>query len=174
MSDPFGVRGRAWLAEQPLPADERDTLLVCLRQIDVFDGEITALDRALARKLVVIAWHMPMRGEDDAFVQPSVVRQKLRRLEIQLGAERHRGERTGVSAERTQHRLEKELAAQAEAPTSDWSRTESRARPVREPQVGRASHDAKASTSTTGISPSPCASVRRVSRDSRTSSPADS
>jgi transposase len=236
MSDLFGVRGRAWLAEQLLPADERDTLLACLRQIDFFDGEITALDRALAetvlgsaemrrlltlpgvnavtaaalmaavgeirrfptprhlvsylglnprvqqsgseparhgriskqgpsdarhvlveaawraaretgplrafagrvaarhgsnvaavavaRKLVVIAWHMLVRGEDYAFVRPSLVREKLRRLELLLGAERHRGARTGVFAERVQHRLEKELAAQAEAAyerlVKDW------------------------------------------------------
>ncbi len=236
MSDLFGVQGRAWLAVQLLPADERDTVEACLRQIDFFDGEITALDRALAeavlgsaemrrlltlpgvnavtaaalmaavgnigrfptprhlvsylglnprvqqsgseparhgriskqgpsdarhvlveaawratretgplrafagrvaarhgsnvatvavaRKLVVIAWHMLLRGEDYAFVRPSLVREKLRRLELLLGAERHRGERTGVFAERTQHRLEKELAAQAEAAyerlVKDW------------------------------------------------------
>ncbi len=52
MSDLFGVRGRAWLAEQLLPADERDTLEACLRPIDFFDGEITALDRALAEPVL--------------------------------------------------------------------------------------------------------------------------
>lgn len=226
VSDLFGVRGRGWLAEQLLPADERETVEACLRQIDFFDGEITTLDRALAeavlgsiemrrlltlpgvnavtaaammaavgdirrfptarhlvsylglnprvqqsgseparhgriskqgpsdarhvlveaawraaretgplrvfagrvaarhgsnvaavavaRKLVVIAWHMLVRGEDYAFVRPSLVREKIRRLELLLGADRHRGQRTGVFAQHAQHRLEKELAAQAE------------------------------------------------------------
>lgn len=70
---------------------------------------------AVARKLVVIAWHMLVRGEDHAFVRPPLVREKLRQLELLFGAERHRGTRTGVFAARVQHRLEKELAAHAEA-----------------------------------------------------------
>jgi hypothetical protein len=80
---------------------------------------------AVARKLVVIAWHVLVRGEDYAFVRPSLVREKLRRLELLLRVERHRGERTGVFAERTQHRLERELAAQAETAyerlVRDWA-----------------------------------------------------
>ena len=34
MSDPFGSRGRAWLAELDLPVDERETVDACLRQLD--------------------------------------------------------------------------------------------------------------------------------------------
>lgn len=236
MSDVFGRRGRAWLSDQLLPTDERETVEACLRQIDFFDGEVAVIDRALAeavlaspemrrlltlpgvnavtaaalmaaigdigrfpsprhlvsylglnprvqqsgseparhgriskqgpsdarhvlveaswraaretgplrafarrvaarhgsnvaavavaRKLVVIAWHMLVAGEDYAFVRISLVREKIRRLELLLGAERHRGERTGVFAERAQHRLEKELAAQAETAyerlVKDW------------------------------------------------------
>ncbi len=47
VSDLFGVRGRRWLAEQMLPADERETVAACLRQIEFLDGEVA--DRANAR-----------------------------------------------------------------------------------------------------------------------------
>jgi transposase len=71
---------------------------------------------AVARKLVVIAWHMLSRGEDYAFVRPSLVREKIRKLELASGAERRKGKRNPVRVFATpaQHRLEKELAAQAE------------------------------------------------------------
>ena len=71
---------------------------------------------AVARKLAVIAWHMLTRGEDYAFVRPSLVREKIRRLELMVGAERRQGRRNPVRVFATseQHRLEKELAAQAE------------------------------------------------------------
>ena len=71
---------------------------------------------AVARKLVVIAWHMLSRGEDYAFTRPSLVREKLRKLELAVGADRRKGKRNPVRvfATREQHRLDKELAAQAE------------------------------------------------------------
>src|SRR5438876_2650186 len=71
---------------------------------------------AVARKLAVIAWHMLSRGEDYAFARPSLTREKLRRLELLTGAERRKGQRNPVRifATPAQHRLEKELAAQAE------------------------------------------------------------
>ena len=71
---------------------------------------------AVARKLVVIAWHMLSRGEDYAFARPSLVREKLRRLELMTGAERRKGKRNPIRvfATREQHQLDKELAAQAE------------------------------------------------------------
>src|SRR5215208_5696758 len=49
MSDVFGVRGRAWLQALELPADERETVAGCLRQVDFLDREIEALERGLAR-----------------------------------------------------------------------------------------------------------------------------
>jgi transposase len=80
---------------------------------------------AVARKLVVIAWHMLARDEEYAFTRPSLVRQKLRRLELLTGAERHPGKRTGVFATRAQHLLEQELAARAEVAyqrlVKDWA-----------------------------------------------------
>ncbi len=48
--DLFGRRGRSWLDEAELPEDERLSVSGCLRQIDFLDGEVTALDRALAER----------------------------------------------------------------------------------------------------------------------------
>jgi transposase len=82
---------------------------------------------AVARKLVVIAWHMLSRGEDYAFARPSLTREKIRKLELATGAERQKGRRTGVWATKEQHRLDKELAAQAELAyrrlAQDWQPT---------------------------------------------------
>jgi len=81
---------------------------------------------AVARKIVVIAWHMLTRDEDYAFARPSLTREKLRRLELMTGAQRQRGRRHAerVFAPRAQHEAERELAAQAEAAylrlMSDW------------------------------------------------------
>jgi len=49
MSDVFGVRGRQWLKALELPADERETVDGCLRQVDFLDREVDALERGLAR-----------------------------------------------------------------------------------------------------------------------------
>ena len=62
----------------------------------------------------MIAWHMLSRGEDYAFARPSLTREKIRRLELMTGAERQKGKRIGVWVTKEQHRLDKELAAQAE------------------------------------------------------------
>jgi transposase len=48
MSDAFGRGGRIWLAALDLPADERETVDGCLRQIDFLDGEIAILERGIA------------------------------------------------------------------------------------------------------------------------------
>jgi len=69
---------------------------------------------AVARKLAMIAWHLLSRNEDYAFARPSLTREKLRRLELMTGAEQQQGKRIGVFATKEQHRLDKELAAQAE------------------------------------------------------------
>jgi transposase len=52
VSDVFGKGGREWLSDLELPADERETVEGCLRQIDFLDQEIEALDRAIARQAV--------------------------------------------------------------------------------------------------------------------------
>src|SRR6266516_1146336 len=81
---------------------------------------------AVARKLVVIAWHMLSRDQDYAFARPSLVREKIRKLELLTGAERRKGKRNPVRvfATREQHQLDKQLAAQAEVAyrrlVQDW------------------------------------------------------
>ena len=49
MADAFTDAGRRWLAGQPVPADERDTIDAALRQIDFLTEEITTIERDLAR-----------------------------------------------------------------------------------------------------------------------------
>jgi transposase len=238
VADLFGVAGRRWLAAQRLPVDEGEMVEACLRGIDFLDGEIAAIDRALAelvlgsdemrrlltlpgvnfvtaaalmaaigdvtrfptarhlvsylgldpkvrqsgaeparhgriskqgpgearhvlveaawhaarttgplrafheriasrrgangatvavaRKLVVIAWNMLSRDQDYAFARPSLVREKIRKLELLTGAERRKGKRNPVRifATAEQHRLDKELGAQAETAyrrlVQDW------------------------------------------------------
>jgi transposase len=48
MSDPFGRQGRAWLAAQELPADERLTVDAGLRQLDFLGAELAEIDRLVA------------------------------------------------------------------------------------------------------------------------------
>jgi transposase len=105
---------------------------------------------AVARKLVVIAWHMLSRGEDYAFTRPSLAREKIRRAELFTGADRRQGHRNPVRVFATaeQHRLETELAAQAETAyqrlVHDWQPTikkgagVTRGRASSEPSKGKA------------------------------------
>jgi transposase len=55
VTDAFGKRGRAWLAELDLPGDERQTVDGCLRQIDFVDAEIAILERAIAEHALASA-----------------------------------------------------------------------------------------------------------------------
>jgi transposase len=48
VSDTFGTAGRRWLAALELPDDERETIAACLRHIDFLEGEVAALDAAIA------------------------------------------------------------------------------------------------------------------------------
>ena len=52
MSDLFGVKGRAWLAEQHLPEHEGEMVEACLRHLDFLDQELGLLDRAVARRVL--------------------------------------------------------------------------------------------------------------------------
>ena len=47
-TDLFGVRGRAWLAVQELPLDERLTVDGCLRHLDFLGEELAQIDRLIA------------------------------------------------------------------------------------------------------------------------------
>ena len=55
MSDVFGVRGRGWLSALALPADERETVAGCLRQVDFLDREVGLIERELARAALASA-----------------------------------------------------------------------------------------------------------------------
>jgi transposase len=71
---------------------------------------------AVARKLAVLCWHMLTREQDYAFARPGLTRQKLRRLELAVGAERRQGQRIGerVYPTKAEHARDLELARQAE------------------------------------------------------------
>jgi transposase len=87
-------------------------------------GQVAAV--AVARKLAVLAWHLLSRGEDYAFGRPSLLRAKLRKVELAAGAtplrSRHGGPR--VSASAAERAAERELAEGAEAAyrrlLADW------------------------------------------------------
>jgi transposase len=89
-------------------------------------GQVAAV--AVARKLAVLAWHLLSRGEDYAYQRPSIVRRKLRRLELKTGAPRAK-RRAGAAptwGSRAEDDLERELARQAELAyrrlVTDWQR----------------------------------------------------
>ena len=50
MSDVFGKAGRRWLTALELPADERETVECCLREVDFLDNEVGLIERELARQ----------------------------------------------------------------------------------------------------------------------------
>ena len=50
---------------------------------------------AIARKLVVLFWHMLTKNEEYAYGRPSLTAEKLRRLELTAGAPSVRGKRSG-------------------------------------------------------------------------------
>jgi len=45
--EPFGPKGRRWLAALDLPAEERESVDTALRQIDFLDSEIEAVERLI-------------------------------------------------------------------------------------------------------------------------------
>ena len=52
---------------------------------------------AVARKMVVLCWHLATKGEDYAFARPSLTAHKRRRLELAAGAPSRRGPTAGPS-----------------------------------------------------------------------------
>ncbi len=81
---------------------------------------------ALARKLACLAWQLLTKGEDYAFARPSLLRAKLRRVQIDAGApalpRRHGGQRISSSA--AEREAERELVQRAETAykqlIADW------------------------------------------------------
>jgi hypothetical protein len=47
-AEPFGPKGRRWLAELDLPEEERESVDSALRQIEFLDSEIAAVERLIA------------------------------------------------------------------------------------------------------------------------------
>ena len=79
---------------------------------------------ACARKLACLFWCMLTRGEDYAFQQPSLTRKKLRRLELQAGAERGKVKPGIWATNKAMRDAERDLARQAEVAyrrtVADW------------------------------------------------------
>jgi transposase len=71
---------------------------------------------AVARKLVVLFWHMLTNNQEYAFGRPSLTAEKLRRMELTAGAPTTRGKRSGgrVYASAEQRRREQQVAVHAE------------------------------------------------------------
>jgi len=83
---------------------------------------------ATARKLATLCWCMLTRGEDYAHQQPSLTRQKLRRLELTAGAPKNTADAAGRWSTNPRIReAERELARQAETSyqrmVRDWQAT---------------------------------------------------
>src|SRR6478735_236147 len=53
---------------------------------------------ATARKLIVLCWHLLIKGEDYAFARPSLVAHKQRKLELLAGYPTQHGNRKGKAA----------------------------------------------------------------------------
>jgi transposase len=84
---------------------------------------------AVARKLVVLFWHLLTKEEDYAFGRPTLTRKKLRELELRAGAERRRSggrPKAGVPTLKERQKAEVELARQAETAyrrlVADWQK----------------------------------------------------
>ncbi len=88
---------------------------------------------AVARKLLVICWHMIRDQRDYAFSRPSLVAKKTRALELRAGAPAQRGQPAGIAASynlRTVRDRERALGEQAEAAYTHLTRTWQPTRPA--------------------------------------------
>jgi transposase len=82
---------------------------------------------AVARKLAVLSWHLLTKGEDYAFARPSLVANKIRKLELLGGAPQARGVRRTGYRNAEVSSAERAIASQAEASyarmVADWKAT---------------------------------------------------
>jgi transposase len=83
-SDLFGKKGRSWLAEQPLPLDERIGVEQRLRTLDLFAHHAKQIEEMLARS---------------ALSQPQVAAHKRRQLELRAGMPAKRCGHKGLGAD---------------------------------------------------------------------------
>lgn len=112
---------------------------------------------AVARKLAVLAWHLLTRAEDYAFQRPSLVRRKLRALELKAGAPRAKpGPNAHPVWNTAAEDAEQRLALQAEIAyrrlVADWQATRPKAgagatpeRASQRPSKGKAARQAHCS-----------------------------
>jgi transposase len=117
---------------------------------------------AVARKIACLAWQLLTKEEDYVFAQPSKVRAKLRRVELNAGApplRRGHGSRR-ISATAAERETERELVARGEAAyrrlIADW----------------RASGPAKKGAGATGGRASSGPSTGQAARQAKTPGPA--
>jgi transposase len=79
---------------------------------------------AVARKLVVLFWHLLTTEQNYAFGRPTLTRKKLRRLELAAGAPRGKGEPGVWAVNKALRQAEVEMARQAETAyrrlVADW------------------------------------------------------
>jgi transposase len=52
-ADLFGVKGRKWLRELELPAEECDTVEACMRHVEFLDSEIAQVERKIAKQTLL-------------------------------------------------------------------------------------------------------------------------
>jgi hypothetical protein len=110
---------------------------------------------AVARKLSVLCWCLLGRGEDYAFARPSMVRRKLRRLELAAGApHRKSGLQPDPVWNRDNDAAERRLAEhKPNEPTSGsspigrraerrWARVQHRGAHLEKPSKGKAARQA--------------------------------
>jgi transposase len=112
---------------------------------------------AVARKLAVLTWHLLTRGEDYAFARPSLVRRKLRTLELKAGAPHAKpGPKPDPVWNTSSDAAEKRLAEQAELAyrrsVADWQASRPKAgagatpeRASQRPSKGKAARQASCS-----------------------------
>lgn len=88
---------------------------------------------AVARKLAVLCWHLLTKEQDYAFARPSLVKSKLRRLELAAGAPSKRGQRGSTGTHVSPETRTAELAAARQVEEAyarmiaDWKATGTRA-----------------------------------------------
>jgi transposase len=111
---------------------------------------------AVARKLVVLFWHLLNNEQDYAFGRPAMTRNKIRRLELVAGAPPQKGKK-GVAGNKSKDVFdaERELSRQAEAAyrrlVNDWKASKppragagaTLGRASQEPSKGKAARQAR-------------------------------
>lgn len=112
---------------------------------------------AVARKLAVLAWHLLTKQQDYAYARPSMIRLKMRRLEIRAGAQTQKGRRLPGGPLASQ-KSEPDVAAHAEAAyrqlVKDWTAANNR-KGAGAANGARSSKALKAQSRAAGTSPNP-------------------